>query len=498
MSTTDPLQQRLTFMNFDAQGRSRLKLLKPLISAAIGPALDAFYARVTQTPETRKFFGDEKRIAGARSRQAAHWGIISSAEYSEDYVRAVQAIGETHARLGIEPRWFIGGYALVAESLIHALVKDHWPGSFLQRRKRDAEEMAADMSALIKAILLDMDYAISCYLDALDAQRKKAEAARHEAEQMAAHALHVMARALERLAEGDLAARVDAPLAGEFQRLKDDFNAAVTALHDAMAAVAGSADGIRSEAEELAQSSDDLAQRTERQAASLEETAAALEQLTASVKQSAARAGEAAQYVSSMKTDAHASGNVVKRAVVAMGEISNSSQQISSIIGVIDEIAFQTNLLALNAGVEAARAGEAGRGFAVVAQEVRALAQRSAEAAKEIKALIAASTAEVGTGVSLVNETGECLKRIIDAIEGVDHLVSDIAQSAKEQATSLNEVNVAVGQMDTLTQQNAAMVEETTTSLHSLKAETVELAHLVGRFKVLHEGLPRPESSRAA
>lgn len=494
MSSQDPLKQRLAFMNFDAPAQAKLKSLEPLIRKAIGPALDAFYEKVKGTPETRRFFSDEAHMAGARTRQARHWEIIGSADYGETYVRAVKAIGQAHARLGLEPRWFIGGYALVAESLIHALVKDRRP-RLLQSAKSNAEGMAADLSALIKAVLLDIDYAISTYLDALDEERRKAEVARHEAEQRTIDALHVMASSLERLAAGDLVSRVSEPLSGEFQQLKDDFNAAVAELHDAIAVVAGSTHGIDSEAEGIAQASDDLAKRTEQQAASLEQTAAALEQLTASVKQTAARAGEASQFVSTMKADARDSGNVVKQAVGAMGEISSSSQQISSIIGVIDEIAFQTNLLALNAGVEAARAGDAGRGFAVVAQEVRALAQRSAEAAKEIKALIAVSTAEVGTGVGLVNQTGECLQRIIDRVEGLDHLVSEIALSAREQATSLNEVNSAVGQMDMLTQQNAAMVQEAATSIQSLKTETADLTRLVARFKVeeTRSAVPMPK-----
>jgi methyl-accepting chemotaxis protein len=491
MNAQDPLQQRLAFINLDAAAQSKLRTLKPVIDKSISPALEAFYEKVKQTEETRRFFSDENHMVTARRRQAQHWDIIGSADYGETYVRAVKGIGQAHARLGLEPRWFIGGYALVADKLILALVKDHWPG-LLNRAKNGAEGMAEDVSVLMKAVLLDIDYAISTYLEALEEKRKSAEAARIATEKRTIEALRVMASSLERLAAGDLLARISDEMTDEFTKLREDFNAAVGALHEAMAAVTRSTRGIETGAEELAQASDDLARRTEQQAASLEETAAALEQLTTSVKQTAARAGEASQFVSTMKSDAQDSETVVKKAVAAMDEIAASSQQISSIIGVIDEIAFQTNLLALNAGVEAARAGEAGRGFAVVAQEVRALAQRSAAAAKEIKALIATSTAEVDTGVTLVNQTGECLHRIIDRVEGLDHLVAEIAVSAKEQSTSLNEVNDAVGQMDTLTQQNAAMVEQTTASIHSLKGDTDDLARLVTKFNVAAQGRAGP------
>jgi methyl-accepting chemotaxis protein len=188
--------------------------------------------------------------------------------------------------------------------------------------------------------------------------------------------------------------------------------------------------------------------------------------------------------VATAKTDAENSGEVVGQAVTAMGEIEQSSHQISSIIGVIDEIAFQTNLLALNAGVEAARAGDAGRGFAVVASEVRALAQRSAEAAKEIKALISASSTQVAAGVNLVGETGKALKRIVTQIAEINGVVTDIAASAQEQATGLNEVNAAVNQMDQVTQQNAAMVEESTAASYALAQEADELSRMMSQFKV--------------
>lgn len=494
MSAHDPLQQRLEFIGFDDRARSALLELKPLIGKAIGPALATFYDKVRKTPETRRFFRDEQHMSGAKSRQEQHWEIISSAEFGDSYVRAVRGIGQAHARLGLEPRWHIGGYALITEQLIHVLVKDHWP-SLLQRSKGGAEGMAEALSALLKAVMLDIDYALSIYLETIEEQRRTAETARQDAERKTAEAIEIMARSLERLASGDLVSRIDAALS--LPQLKTDFNAAVDRLQQAMAAVTQATQAIATGAEELAQGSDDLSRRTERQAANLEQTAAALEQLTASVKQTAHGAGEAATVVATMKVDAQESGDVVKQAVSAMGEIEASSRQISKIIGVIDEIAFQTNLLALNAGVEAARAGDAGRGFAVVAQEVRALAQRSAEAAREIKTLIAASSAEVGVGVNLVSQTGASLQRIIDRVGGVDHLVAEIAASAKEQSSSLSEVNVAVNQMDQLTQQNAAMVEQATAAIHSLQAETGELSRLVTKFRI-NEASPRQTQPLAA
>ncbi|MBO9544001.1 MAG: Tar ligand binding domain-containing protein [Caulobacter sp.] len=289
---------------------------------------------------------------------------------------------------------------------------------------------------------------------------------------------------LSHLAKGDLTYRVNDALPVEYEKLRADFNGAAGKLQDAMTVIVGNADGIRAGSREITNASDDMARRTEQQAASLEETAAALEEITSTVKRTAEGAKEARRVVGAAKSDAETGGQVVADAVEAMGEIEKSSAQIGNIIGVIDEIAFQTNLLALNAGVEAARAGEAGRGFAVVAQEVRALAQRSADAAKEIKALINASTEQVDAGVQLVGKTGEALQRIVAQVAQINGVVAEIAASAQEQATGLEQVNSAVGQMDQATQQNAAMVEESTAASHALSREADNLTQLMGQFSV--------------
>ena len=290
--------------------------------------------------------------------------------------------------------------------------------------------------------------------------------------------------ALDRLAQGDLTYHVNDSLPVEYEKLRSDFNAAMAALKDTMSVVVTNVSAIRSGSGEISHAADDLSRRTEQQAASLEETAAALDQITATVNRTAAGARQASDTVQAAKGDAETSGVIVRDAVQAMGAIEKSAQEISQIIGVIDEIAFQTNLLALNAGVEAARAGDAGRGFAVVASEVRALAQRSAEAAKEIKALISASTRQVNTGVNLVGQTGEALQRIVGRVAEIDGLVSEIAASAQEQAVGLAQVNTAVNQMDQVTQQNAAMVEESTAASHSLSQEAMGLAESVARFNL--------------
>jgi methyl-accepting chemotaxis protein len=289
---------------------------------------------------------------------------------------------------------------------------------------------------------------------------------------------------LDHLAKGDLTHRVTSDLTGPFGKLKEDFNLAMTRLQDTLKNVFSTTGQIATGAGEISQAADDLSRRTEQQAASLEETAAALEEITATVKKTAANAKEARSSVVSAKAAAEDGGRVVETAITAMDAIAQSSKQITDIIGVIDEIAFQTNLLALNAGVEAARAGDAGRGFAVVASEVRALAQRSSGAAKEIKTLINASGEQVGAGVKLVGESGSALKQIVHQVEQINSLVSEMALAAEQQSTGIEEVNAAVGQMDQVTQQNAAMVEQSTAASRNLAGETQTLQNLVKFFNV--------------
>ncbi|MBC2772689.1 PAS domain-containing methyl-accepting chemotaxis protein [Rhizobium sp. AQ_MP] len=298
------------------------------------------------------------------------------------------------------------------------------------------------------------------------------------------NAVEEIAKGLTSLANGDLTATIDKPFIPALEQIRTDFNAAMARVAAAIQNVSHNTDAIASGSAQIREASDSLAKRTEQQAAAVEETAAALEQITQTVNDSAKRAVEAGQLVARTKGGAERSGVVVKDAIEAMGQIENSSKEISNIIGVIDDIAFQTNLLALNAGVEAARAGEAGKGFAVVAQEVRELAQRSAKAAKEIKALINTSSDQVKAGVQLVGETGKALQQIVTEVQDIDRNVVAIVEASREQSTGLAEINKAVNAMDQNTQQNAAMVEESTAASHSLAKQAAALRELVAQFRI--------------
>lgn len=292
-----------------------------------------------------------------------------------------------------------------------------------------------------------------------------------------------LGQGLLEMAAGNLMFRISDPFPEEYEKLRTDYNATAEKLAIAIGSVARSAGNINNGAAEIRVASDDLAERTEQQAASLEESAAASNQVTSMVRESARQAREINSSIGDAHREARDGGEIVQKAVDAMGAIEKSASEISQIITVIDGIAFQTNLLALNAGVEAARAGDAGKGFAVVANEVRALAQRSAEAAKDIKVLILESTKQVENGVSLVGRTGEMLEKIVSRVTEINTLIGEISNSADVQANSLHQVNISVGEMDKMTQQNAAMVEQSTAAARNLAAEANQLAFLVQQFR---------------
>ncbi|MER0239604.1 methyl-accepting chemotaxis protein [Fulvimarina sp. MAC8] len=326
-------------------------------------------------------------------------------------------------------------------------------------------------------------------------EQKKAEEAAAAKQK---RAFDVLANGLSKIASGNLCVRASRDMPEGFDAIGQDFDAAVVALSRALSEVATSVRSVSATSDEIASTSDDLSRRTEQQAATLEETVAALNEISRAVDQTAKNTGEAQKVAQNARTKAESGGAVVSKAIGAMTQIEESSHKINQIISVIDEIAFQTNLLALNAGVEAARAGEAGRGFAVVAQEVRALAQRSAQAAKEIKGLISTSSEQVTLGVELVTASGKSLDEIVQEVATMTEVINEIASSATSQATGLRELSGAADNMDKVTQQNAAVVEEATAAARSLAEEARKLDGIAHRFQFDGDGTvshERPASS---
>lgn len=479
------LRDRLDLLGLDAADRARLRELRPLIEAATGPALEAFCARIRERPELAAMFRDVAAMAGAVRKQTTHWARIAEADFGPDYAAAVRRVGRIHADIGLEPKAYMGGYGVVLDTLIRQVVAARLGGRFGLGRTR-AAVLGAELSVLVRAALLDIELSVSLYLENIEAARQRAEAAQAEASAQ-------LAGALGRLAEGDLGVRIDSAI-GEETR----FNSTVVALATVMGTVGAAASRIDGNAREIAAAAEDLSRRTEQQAASLEQTAAALDQLTGNVRAAAQRAETARRRVSEVRQDAETSGRLMSETRAAIDRVEGSSREVGQIISLIDEIAFQTNLLALNAGVESARAGEAGRGFAVVASEVRVLAQRSSDAARQIRALIDRSNENVSEGVSRVEATAEALHRIVGGVAEVDAAVAEMVGSAQAQSTGIAEINAAVAELDKVTQQNAAMVEENTATANSLRSDAEGLSAEVGRFSSGGGAAPGPLRRYAA
>jgi methyl-accepting chemotaxis protein len=368
----------------------------------------------------------------------------------------------------------------VANALAEGNLDIEVPG---QDQRNEIGSLARSLTVLrdgaIEKIALESDSIRS--REETEAERHRREAEKAARDQETEAAVRELGAALSELSNGNLKVRLEHAFTGEFEKLRTDFNHAADRLSETMAELSAETHEINAGASEMQAATDDLSRRTEQQAASLEETSAALDEITATVRSAATRAEEARDMAEKAQGSTVNSRSVVSNAVNAMSRIESASDEISKIISVIDEIAFQTNLLALNAGVEAARAGEAGKGFAVVAQEVRELAQRSASAAKDIKDLITKSGEEVASGVQLVNETGDALGTISEQVAAINDHIASIATAAREQTTGLGEINSAVNQMDQVTQQNAAMVEEATAVMHKLAAEQRAEARRHGR-----------------
>lgn len=458
-------QDRIDFYRLARCGKRDFAGVGRILERRIEAALGRFYAHISGVPALAHFFSGQQHIDRAKGLQRDHWLGVFKNGVDETYHKRAVHIGQVHARIGLEPKWYIGGYAMVLEDMIGAMVA---PGLWKALPWRRA--LARRLAVLVKVSLLDIDLGLSGYF--VDSEEKLRTVVRDQ-----------LGEALAALAKGDLTKRASG-LPAEYANVEKDFNLAMQALTSALSSVAGGVQMMTEGSREIRAASEDLASRTEMQAASLEETSASIGDLTSQVQETAEVVAGARNAIADADDDATQSRAVVGKAIEAMEQIETSSGEVSQIVGVIEGIAFQTNLLALNAGVEAARAGESGKGFAVVANEVRALAQRSAEAANDIKQLITGSTHQVVAGVGLVRDMGNALSAIAERIADVRSAIEGIARSASEQAASLTHINTAVFEMDRMTQQNAAMAEQCTAAARNLADQARGLNADVQHFRL--------------
>lgn len=477
------LDKRLEYYDLSRVDPAILNGLNGALGRRLDTALTAFYDAISAKPELAAFFSSTQQMGRAKGMQAQHWQAVFRDGVDQRFFDRALKIGNVHARIGLEPHWYIGAYAMVLDHLVMEVVAPGWQ-RYLPWKRAQAQQIAT----LIKVSLLDIDLALSAYF--ADMKEKTRVIVSDN-----------LGTALEQLAQGDLTVSVEG-FPEEYRKVEQDFNAATAALGGTIAQVVAGVNAMTTGSSEIRFAADDLSRRTEEQAANLEETAAAVAQTTQKVQQTAEVAGKARATIQSATRMADDGSSIVAEAVGAMDQIEKSSSEINNIISVIDSIAFQTNLLALNAGVEAARAGETGKGFAVVASEVRALAQRCAEAADEVKSLITVSSQHVSNGVDLVSRSGEAFAAITRGVAELSQAIETIADSTDVQAESLSQINTVVGDLDRSTQQNAAMAEQCTAAATSLAREAQQLGDAFAAFRteasVTAEPGRRPRAALAA
>ena len=462
-SPASTLAERLSFYRIDASDGDFPALAAALESFG-AKALDRFYENVLATPATAPFFPDRKAVDRAHGAQRKHWKSVFEQGLTEDYVKAVKKVGDVHARIGLEPKWYIGGYANILEHMITGILTQGYRG--LSPRRRSEARMVA---TLVKVALLDMDLALTRYFE-VDTQRRT-------------EVIQSLGNALGDISRGDLTTTLP-QLPREYAEIEPVFRNALGRMSDTFRNIVDSATQMSSTAMEIRAAADDLAHRSEVQAASIEESAAAIDELTEAVASTDQAIRDLNTSVNRTHQAAIGGEQVVKQAIAAMGEIEDGSGEISKIIGMIEDIAFQTNLLALNAGVEAARVGEHGRGFAVVANEVRSLAQSSASAAEQIRALIRNSGAQVSHGALMVKEVGHALASILDEVTRTNAVATKITEASASQSQNLRQINGAIGGMSEATQHNAAMAEENNAAAHRMEEEAGHVARTVGQFRI--------------
>lgn len=467
-----PLSERLEYYKVVSRHPDH-SVIARAIRRRMDRALDAFYTELKSRDDLSGMFSSPAAMERARRAQAKHWLDAFEKGIDDRFRDRAAHIGEVHAKIGLPPKWYMGSYARILDELIEELVAPGWR-RWLPWKRSEARRIAT----LVKVSLLDIEIALSSYFFDIGGNINQLN--------------DTLGAALAKLAQGKLDIET-ITLSSEYAKVAEDFNTSTASLRATIAAVIAGVDTISTGSNEIRSASDDLARRTEEQAASLEETASAIAQASQRVSQTSQTSAEARRAIHDANARAGEGSRIASEAIVAMDQIEGSSREITSIISVIDSIAFQTNLLALNAGVEAARAGEAGKGFAVVASEVRALAQRCAEAADEVKGLITASNGQIACGVELVKRSGDAFLAINAGVAQLAAAIETIADSTDEQSRTLSQITQTVSDIDRTTQQNAAMAEECNAAASSLAREADKLRITVAAFEVAdqtHRYLP--------
>ena len=517
------IDQRRDLMELDDAACESIANVQESILAHLPVALDKFYDKLSGYDELNGMFDSDAHREHAKSKQYGHWEHIAAGKLDTDFLDASRNIGNVHARIGLEPKFYVAGYALIVEGLIEGVIQDACAaaggkkGLFGRSKPNiDPKDVANTISSIVKAVLMDTEIALSSYMhrrrveteevneevqrvvgaarDGDFSQRASANVSNEYLNQLVDSTNELMSSVqagldeadsvLSSVAQADLTARMEGNFKGAFKQLQNNINSVADQLSQMISQIQQTSGALKTATSEILSGATDLNDRSTRQAAAVTETSATVKSLADIVKENTDEANAAMRKSDDVRRTAEEGGEVMTNASDAMQRITTSSEKISNIIGMIDDIAFQTNLLALNASVEAARAGEAGKGFAVVAVEVRRLAQSAAQASSEVKALIEQSATEVGQGTSLVSEAASKLQQMVEAARENNEQMARIASNSESQTSAIQEINAAVHDIDEMTQHNVALVEETNAAIEQTEQRSSELDEIVDVFKI--------------
>ncbi|MDL2404891.1 globin-coupled sensor protein [Rhizobium calliandrae] len=487
------LRDRLRFAGLDAEQCEIVRRNRPMLQAHLKAGLRDLFHRLQTFPDAARNFTSESQLERLHDFQSSHWDVLTDARFDSLYAERVKVLSDTESKMGLDPRWHVAGHGVILEHVLAGIVEEMGGRAILPGAKRRARELSDLTAAVIRLVMVDVEISVSLRFNELRLNHQRALAEQRSADH--AEAAGLFADVTRSLAERDLTVRLPADGPKAYAELAQTLNAALDDIQQQFTALSASVQAAESTTDAIARDTRFLAQNSTQQAQGLAASAKQLGELANRVRSNAASTRSAERAAASTRVAAEDSGRVVGQAIAAMADIETSAEKIGQIIGVIDEIAFQTNLLALNAGIEAARAGDSGRGFAVVAQEVRALAQRSADAAREIKVLVTGTKAQVDAGVQMVGRTQEAIGSIVRQVTDINDAISGIAAATDEQAAGLHTVTTDIGSFGeraAATENLARRSDEGTDHLHSV---ILELGQTIREFRLeraRRHAVPRP------
>ncbi|MDE1992964.1 MAG: globin-coupled sensor protein [Rhizobiaceae bacterium] len=479
------LRDRLRFAGLDAEQCEIVRRNRPMLEAHLKAGLRDLFHRFQTFPDASRNFTSENQIERLQDLQTSHWDVLTDARFDSLYAERVKVLSDSESKMGLDPRWHVAGHGVVLEHILSGIVDEMGGRGILPGAKRRSRELGDLIASIVRLVMVDVEIAVSLRFNELRLGHQRALAEQRSADQ--AEAVGVFASVIRSLAERDLTARISVDGPEAYTELAQALNGALDDIQKQFLTLAGSVQAAETATAAIAGGSRELARTSAEQSEGLAASARLLAELADQVRSNAASTRSTERAVASTRAAAEDSGRVVGQAISAMSDIENSAEKIGQIIGVIDEIAFQTNLLALNAGIEAARAGDSGRGFAVVAQEVRALAQRSADAAREIKVLVTGTKAQVDAGVQMVGRTQEAIGSIVRQVTSINEAVTGIANTTDAQAAGLSSVTADISNFSERAAATGALASRSDQGADHLHTVILELGRTVREFRIERE-----------